>query len=115
MCEDGARLRIDCHSHLFGDAPYKVAYFDRDFTAGRVLLRADVFDGAVDALEYPLDEVIVAHLLARGRGVELHASGIIDGGGRGRPFVGQSGAGKWTTPRLWRDAGGGENGRDERR
>src|SRR3954452_2309331 len=43
MFDDGARLRIDCHSHLFGDAPYKVAYFDRDFTAGRVLLRADVF------------------------------------------------------------------------
>src|SRR2546428_755478 len=42
MFDDGARLRIDCHSHLFGDAPYKIAYFDRDFTAGRVLLRADV-------------------------------------------------------------------------
>jgi hypothetical protein len=104
MFDDGGRIRIDCHSHLFGDAPYKVAYFDRDFTAGRVLLRADVFDGAVDALEYPLDEVIVAHLLARGRGVELHASGIIDGAGRGRLFVGQSGAGKSTTARLWMDA-----------
>src|SRR2546421_554321 len=42
--------------------------------------------------------------LARGRGVELHASGIIDGGGRGRLFVGQSGAGKSTTARLWMDA-----------
>jgi len=104
MFDDGARLRIDCHSHLFGDAPYKVAFFDRDFTAGRVLLRADVFDGAVDALEYPLDEVIVAHLLARGRGVELHACGIIDAEGRGRLFVGQSGMGKTTTARLWLDA-----------
>lgn len=104
MADDGGRFRIDCSSVMLGDAPYKVAYFDRDFTTGRVLLRADVFDGAVDALEYPLDEVLVAHLLARGRGVELHACGIIDAAGRGRLFVGQSGAGKSTTGRLWMDA-----------
>lgn len=104
MSDDGGGFRIDCRSHLYGDAPYKVAYFDRDFTAGRVLLRADLFDGAVDALEYPLDEVIVAHLLARGRGVELHACGVIDAEGRGRLFVGQSGAGKTTMARLWTDA-----------
>ena len=104
MFDDGGRFRIDCNSAMLGDAPYKVAYFDRDFTSGRVLLRADLFDGAVDALEYPLDEVIVAHLLARGRGVELHASGVIDAGGRGRLFVGQSGAGKSTTAKLWMDA-----------
>jgi len=103
MFDDGGRIRIDCSSEVLGDTPYKVAYFDRDFTAGRVLLRADLFDGAVDALEYPLDEVLVAHLLARGRGVELHASGIIDAEGRGRLFVGQSGAGKSTTARLWMD------------
>lgn len=101
MFDDGGRIRIDCHSELFGDAPYKVAYFDRDFTTGRVLMRADLFDGAVDALEYPLDEVIVAHLLARGRGVELHSCGIIGADGWGRMFVGQSGAGKSTTGRLW--------------
>ena len=104
MFDDGGRIRIDCSSAMLGDAPYKIAYFDRDFTTGRVLLRADLFDGAVDALEYPLDEVIVAHLLARGRGVELHACGIIDAAGRGRLFVGQSGAGKSTTGRLWMDA-----------
>jgi len=104
MYDDGGRLRIDCTSDVFGPEAYKVAYFDRDFTAGRVLLRADVFDGAVDPLEYPLDEVIVANLLARGRGVELHACGVIDGQGGGRLFVGQSGAGKTTTARLWIDA-----------
>ncbi len=104
MSDDGGGFRIDCRSQLYGDAPYKVAYFDRDFTSGRVLLRADLFDGAVDALEYPLDEVIVAHLLARGRGVELHACGVIDAEGRGRLFAGQSGAGKTTMARLWTGA-----------
>jgi hypothetical protein len=103
LYDDGGRLRIDCHAPLFGDAPYKVAYFDRDFTAGRVLLRADVFEGAVDPIEYPLDELIVANLLARGRGVELHGCGIIGADGRGRLFAGQSGAGKTTTARLWLD------------
>ena len=101
LSDDGGRLRIDCSSEVYGDAPYKVAYFDRDFTSGRVLLRADVFEGPVDALMYPLDELIIANLLARGRGVEFHGCGIIDRNGRGRLFAGQSGAGKTTTARLW--------------
>jgi|ERR1041385_6998279 hypothetical protein len=105
MFDDGGRLRVDCHSPIFGEAPYKVALFDRDFAAGRVLLRDDVFrDGTLGALEYPLDELIVSHLLARGRGVELHSSGVIARDGRGRLFVGQSGAGKSTTARLWMDS-----------
>lgn len=106
MFDDGQRWRIDCHSAIFGDEPYKVAFFDRDFTAGQVLLRADVFDGGeLGALDYPLDELIVSHLLARGRGVELHSCGVIGRDGRGRLFVGQSGAGKTTTGRLWMDSG----------
>jgi hypothetical protein len=100
--DGGGGLRVECHSPSFGAAPYKVAFFDRDFTTGRVLLRDDVFrDGTLGALEYPLDELMVSHLLARQRGVELHCSGIITGDGRGRLFVGQSGAGKTTTARLW--------------
>jgi hypothetical protein len=104
LSDDDGRMRIDCHSDVFGSEPYKVAFFDRDFTTGRVLLRADLFAGPVDALEYPLDEVVIANLLARGRGIEFHGCGIIDAEGRGRLFVGQSGAGKTTTARLWLDA-----------
>lgn len=104
MTDDGERLRIDCHSPVFGDAPYKAAFFDRDFTNGRVLLRDDVFDGSVGALDYPLDELIVSHLLARGRGLELHSCGVIGADRRGRLFVGQSGAGKTTTARLWMES-----------
>jgi len=41
------------------------------------------------------------NLLALGRGVEVHAFGVEDSDGRGYLFVGQSGAGKTTTARLW--------------
>jgi hypothetical protein len=103
MYEDGGGFRVDCHSSLFGDDPYKVARFDRDFTRGTVAIRADVFDGPVDPLAYPLDELLIANLLGRGRGVELHGCGVVDRRGRGHLFVGQSGAGKTTTALLWGD------------
>jgi len=114
MFDDGEQWTIECSSHVFGDGPYKVAVFDRSFTHGRLLLRRDVFEGDVDALQYPLDEVIVANLLARGRGVELHGCGVIDEHGRGRLFVGQSEAGKTTTARIWLERGGVEIISDDR-
>jgi len=94
-------FRIDCHSEIFGDVPYKVALLSRDLSSVRILIRFDVFNDEMHALDYPLDEVLIAHLLGRGRGVELHSCGIIDREGRGQLFVGQSGAGKSTTARVW--------------
>jgi len=87
-------------------APYKVAVFNADFSIGRITLDAGFFAGApaIDPLEYPLDELLVISLLGRGRGVELHCCGVADGED-GYLFVGQSGAGKTTTARLWLDAG----------
>lgn len=93
-------LRIDCRSPLFGAAPYKTALIDSDFRHGRILVR-EVSSEAMHPLEYPLDEVLIARLLGRGRGVELHGCGVIDRDGQGRLFVGQSGAGKTTTARVW--------------
>lgn len=101
LFDDGGRFRIDCKAPSFGDAPYKIAFFDRDYSAGRVLMRADLFEGPAEPLQYPIDELLVGNLLARGRGVELHCCGIIGPDGLGRLFVGQSGAGKTTTARLW--------------
>jgi hypothetical protein len=103
--DDGGGFRIDCSSDLFGDVPYKVAFFDREFREGRILMRPDALTDSMHALDYPLDEVMVAHLLGRGRGVELHGCGIIDRDGRGQLFVGQSGAGKTTTARVWLSEG----------
>jgi hypothetical protein len=111
---DDGGFRIDCFSELFGDVPYKIARFDRAFREGRILMRPDVLGDSMHPLDYPLDEVIVAHLLGRGLGVELHGCGIIDRDGRGQLFVGQSGAGKTTTARVWLSEGDYEIVSDDR-
>lgn len=103
--DDDGGFRIDCSSEVFGDLPYKSAFFDHALREGRVLVRPDAYLDTMHALDYPLDEVVVAHLLGRGRGVELHGCGIIDRDGRGQLFVGQSGAGKTTTARVWLSEG----------
>jgi hypothetical protein len=104
MFRDGAGFRIECRTYPGGDAPYKVALLNDAFTHGRVLLAAHAAPES-NPLEYPLDEVLIAHLLGRGRGVELHSCGIIDHDGRGHLFAGASGAGKTTTARLWQTSG----------
>lgn len=101
LFRDSAGFRIECSSEIFGDEPYKIATIDESFKRGEIALRTDVIGTEVDPLEYPLDEVLVAHLLGRGCGVELHSCGLVEPDGRGRLFVGQSGAGKSTTARLW--------------
>jgi hypothetical protein len=100
QAEDGG-LRIDCHSPIFGDEPYKVGLFASDFRKGRILVRQDAYNQGMHPLDYPLDELLIARLLGQGRGVELHSCGVIDRDGRGQLFVGQSGAGKTTTARVW--------------
>lgn len=101
MLRDQHGYRIECRSEAFGTTPYKVATFDASFSRGTILMREDMLE--LNPLDYPLDEVIISNLLGRGRGVELHSCGIIDREGRGRLFVGVSGAGKTTTAGLWAD------------
>jgi hypothetical protein len=95
-------------SPVSGSSPYKMALMSREFSAGKVLLNRSCFDSEqpVNPLEYPLDELIIIHLLAMGKGIEIHACGLIDSSGRGYLFAGQSGAGKTTMARLWRDEPG---------
>ena len=91
-------------SIAFGSRPYKIAVFDPDFSRGEVYLHPD-FSGRgqpVDPLWSPLDELMFGSILARGKGAEIHACGLIDPQGRGSLFVGASGAGKTTMARLWR-------------
>ena len=101
MFRDGDGYRIECHSEAFGDGAYKIAIFDETFTRGTLLIAPDILPLELNPLDYPLDEVLVANLLGRGRGVEIHSCGVIDAGGRGLLFAGVSGAGKTTTARLW--------------
>jgi hypothetical protein len=68
----------------------------------------------VNPLEYPLDELLLIHLLAAGRGVEVHACGVVAPNGKGYLFVGQSGAGKTTMARLWQKARAGTVLSDDR-
>jgi hypothetical protein len=88
-----------------GTAPYKTARFNSNFTVGEVALSRQHFDRhpseTVYALQYPLDELLMVHLLSQGRGVEIHGCALLDRAGRAHVFAGQSGAGKSTLARLW--------------
>jgi hypothetical protein len=86
---------------------YCLAAFDPDLARGVVTFDARfVAEGApLEPLAYPLDELLVIHLLARGRGLEVHGCGVVDRDGRAYLCAGPSGAGKSTIARLWRRAG----------
>jgi hypothetical protein len=90
-------------SSAFGNLPYKVASFNQEFTASEVHLHKPYFnhDWQVYPLEYPLDELLITNYLAKEKGVEVHACGVIDPLGNGLLFAGQSEAGKTTIARIW--------------
>jgi hypothetical protein len=94
-------------SSIGGPAPYKIARFNRSVTAGDVQLSRPYFEQQRSArahpLQYPLDELVMIHVLSQGKGVEVHGCGLLDSAGRAYVFVGQSGAGKSTFARLWAD------------
>ena len=100
--EDGGTSFYFQTSYL-GEFPYKRAWFNGDFSRGRVQLLKRYFDPELPVypLEYPLDELLMIHRLAQGEGAEIHACGVVTADGTGRLFVGHSGAGKSTTSRLW--------------
>jgi hypothetical protein len=96
-------------SSAFGASPYKIASFNQDFTKGEVSINRSYYDldQYVNPIECPLDEVLLAsYLTQRGKGIEIHASGVVDTLGKGYLFVGQSGAGKTTMAGLWEDEPG---------
>jgi hypothetical protein len=103
----GGEFVFTFQSSVFGPEPYKIARFNQTFTVGDVQLYRPHFEQHPSAtpfpLQYPLDELLMIHLLAQGKGVEVHGCGLLDGAGRAHVFVGQSGAGKSTLARLWLD------------
>ena len=79
---------------------YKAVVIDEGLCEGRLHF-PPIPGGPTWALDYPLDELLFQHRLAREGALEVHACGLV---WRGRAFVlcGQSGAGKSTMARLWR-------------
>jgi hypothetical protein len=100
--DDG--LVFDFTTERLGSRPYKRLLVDEDFREAQVLLSRECLTAgdAKRALEYPLDELLITHHLSLGKGVELHACGLLGGAGESFLFVGHSGAGKSTTTRLWK-------------
>ena len=88
--------------------PFLECRVDTERWSGEVVLHRRFYDSTapVSALQYPLDEILMVHHLGRGRGIELHACGVVTADGRGLLFAGQSGDGKSTTARLWESAPG---------
>jgi hypothetical protein len=84
--------------------PYGVAVIEPSGGRVRVVLRPepDPTGALPDPLQFPLGELLIILLLARGRGVMVHACGV-DDGGRGILFAGNSTHGKSTMAGLWRD------------
>ena len=94
-------------STALGTSPYRLARFDASFTRGTISFNGACIpnSAALLPLEFPLDELMMINLLARGRGVEVHGCGVIDRDGRAYLFAGQSEAGKSTSARLWHGEG----------
>ncbi len=91
----------------YEQSPYRVAIFNSEFIEGEVFSRqraeeSDTAEAVPDPLEFPLGELLMISLLAKGRGVLIHACGI-DCGGRGYLFAGHSTHGKSTMASLWRN------------
>lgn len=87
-----------------GPVPYRRVRMKSDYLSGEIVLHAPYLNAGapVYPLEYPLDEILMVHILGRHRaGVEMHGCGLITEKGEGVLFVGKSGAGKTTTADLW--------------
>src|SRR5438874_3026276 len=97
------RFLFDLATPVFGDIPYKRLCVSHDFSRAHVYLNRSCLDEnqIVYPLEYPVDELLVTHWLARGRGIELHGCGLVDSCSGAQLFLGHSGAGKSTTTQLW--------------
>ena len=93
---------ISLHSRIYGEAPFQIAIIEPDFSAGTTFIEnaPPVREPGCFPFSYPLDEVLSINLLACGHGLEVHASGVSDGGD-GYLFLGVSGSGKSTFSRLW--------------
>jgi hypothetical protein len=81
-------------------AVFKAVVIDEELREGRLYFPS-IPGGPTWALDYPLDELLLQHRLAREGAIEVHACGVVWRSGT-LLFCGRSGAGKSTMARLWR-------------
>ncbi len=105
------QLLVGNHGQYF---VHWLAIFEKDFESGEIFIRPvsqlpiianpmppDKERLCLDPFLDPLDEVLLVNLLAYGRGLHIHALGVVYEG-RGLVFCGVSGAGKSTLAELWK-------------
>jgi hypothetical protein len=102
VARHGDGLLYSFHTPALEPSAYKAVAIDRDLTRGRLHFpRPRRGRRPHYALDFPLDELLFQHRLAREAALEVHACGLALG--RGAVLLcGRSGAGKSTSARLWR-------------
>jgi hypothetical protein len=101
--------------HTREQSPWQLGIFPQDFSSGviHVAARSENPDRYVFPLDHPMGELLLMNLLGRGRGVMLHACGVVYQG-EGYLFTGHGGAGKTTTARLWQNLPGAQIVNDDK-
>jgi hypothetical protein len=97
-------FQFDFVAAMFGKTPFQRLLIDAHFRTAALLMNQECLVNLpheVEPMGNPLDELLIMHRLTQEKAIELHGCGIVRAGGTGNLFVGQSGAGKSTTTRLW--------------
>jgi len=95
--------------------PYLVGVFASDYRSGEIYTKPSQSNPGqyLFPLSYPMGELYMTSLLGTGYGVMQHACGVIYQGS-GLLFIGEGGAGKTTTARLWESQTGARVLNDDR-
>lgn len=106
LCRRGDGLAFNCYFDDLGRVPFRTAVVDRSFSSGEIYLHRPASSGGPHyPLVYPLDELLVMHILSRGKGIMVHGCGLVIRGD-GYLFMGPSGRGKSTISRIFKDSVG---------
>ena len=98
----GAKWAIGLYFPVSDPDPYQVTVMEDNFRSGDIYNSIDYLNSKINRFpfQYPLSLVLAINLLARSRGVLLHACAVI-ARGEGLVFAGTSGAGKSTLAKIW--------------